>query len=365
AASLLVETFGPSQSPREASFSHGVVGLMSEHTHYFNGFAVLLTVDHGEAVAIRVAEESGSRCIIEGGDVFELSAGDPNPMRALIARLVESLRSPDAGVEIAVTGSVPGWWWEVSLSSVGVATARALQGLFSRSDDTVSLMRIVADAIGFAIDLPFSVAYPLAADDGRPFVPVLVDTETREHLILSGTESDDVAWGVLSAPHDLTDIHDRIHDRIAKAAEALDILRRHGFPDLTSYRELEHRDLERALAALPDAHAPVVRYLVTENRRVQKLVAAVRRSDWQMMGALMFMSHAVQRDDWKMTSPESDHVVAEVEAMSLEGLYGARATGRTGSVLIAGQPFVIPNFLDRVQSQVRDRFQVPTQSLLL
>jgi galactokinase len=152
---------------------------------------------------------------------------------------------------------------------------------------------------------------------------------------------------------------------MTRASDALAILRRHGFPDLTSYRDLEHRDLDRALNAVPDAHAPIVRYLVTENRRVQKLVAAVRRRDWQMMGALMFMSHAVQRDDWRLTSPESNHVVAEVEAMSLEGLYGARATGRTGAVLIAGQPFVIPNFLDRIQSQVRDRFQAPAHSLLL
>ena len=365
ASALLVESFGPSTSPTEAAFSHGVLGVASEHTHYFNGFAVLLPVSHGSAVAARMSEDDTVRCAVETGEPFLLSAADPDPRRALLNRLVGEMASPGSGVQLAVVSTIPDWWGEVEATALGVAAARALQALYARSDDSLRLMRSVHAAIQDALDLPFSIAYPLAADDGRPGCPVLVDTETHEHLMLTGSDYDEVGWGAVHVDTDQDHLPAEVGHRVGRAAEALEILQRGGFPKLTSYRELEHRDLERALEILPASHAPVVRYLVSENRRVQKLVGAVRRRDWQMMGALMLMSHAAQRDDWKLTSRAEDHVVDRAEAMSLEGVYGARTSGRSGTVLIAGQPFVIPDFLDRMQPELQEQFQTSSHAILL
>jgi galactokinase len=78
--------------------------------------------------------------------------------------------------------------------------------------------------------------------------------------------------------------------------------------------------------------------LVTENRRVQKHVAALRRDDWQMVGALLLMSHASLRDDWKGTTAAADTLVEAVEARTHDGLYGACMTERGGGVLVVGRP---------------------------
>jgi len=95
---------------------------------------------------------------------------------------------------------------------------------------------------------------------------------------------------------------------------------------------------------------PGLKYLVTENRRVQRLVAAIRNEDWQLMGGLMFMSHASRRDDWGITSPIQDFVVDEAERFTIEGVYGASQVGEGSFVLIAGQPIRLPAFLDHLRN---------------
>jgi galactokinase len=153
--------------------------------------------------------------------------------------------------------------------------------------------------------------------------------------------------------------------RRERAEQALAILQHKGFPELVSLQQLEHRDLERALHILPRRFKPVLSHLVTENRRVQKLVVAARRRDWQLFGAMLLMSHASLRDDWGQTKEEVDLVVEQVEAMSLEGMYGACVTGRGGCVLVLGKPFVVPACLDRIEAVFQNRFGRKPEMMVL
>jgi len=134
---------------------------------------------------------------------------------------------------------------------------------------------------------------------------------------------------------------------------------------MPSIRDLEHRPLPDALAALPEAYRPVIRHLVSENQRVQKLVAATRRKDWQMFGALLLMSQASVSKDWGSDNERVSFVVQQVEDLSLEGMYGAFATGRGGCVLAMGKTFVVPQALDRIRTAFEARFgDVPKVALL-
>jgi galactokinase len=200
------------------------------------------------------------------------------------------------------------------------------------------LVPLLAGEIGTALDQPYSTAYLLATFAGDDPAFTLVDTSTREHLPVETDGRTALRWAVLdpgtSEPH-APAFHRR---RKRQADEALSTLRSNGFEELTAFRDLEHRDLERAATVLPPELAPIARHLVTENRRVQKHVAALRRSDWQMIGALLLMSHASQRDDWQGTNAAADAVVKEAERRTHDGLYGACMTGRSGAALITGRP---------------------------
>lgn len=80
------------------------------------------------------------------------------------------------------------------------------------------------------------------------------------------------------------------------------------------------------VAALDD---PVLRrparHVVTENERVDALAAALRAGDRAAMGDVLAASHASLRDDFEVSTPALDALVAELVAMP--GVIGARLTG--------------------------------------
>jgi galactokinase len=85
--------------------------------------------------------------------------------------------------------------------------------------------------------------------------------------------------------------------------------------------------------ATPDAVAaigdPVVRrrarHVVTENARVREAAAALAAGDVAAAGRAMAASHASLRDDFEVSTPALDHLVAELSATP--GVLGARLTG--------------------------------------
>jgi len=81
-----------------------------------------------------------------------------------------------------------------------------------------------------------------------------------------------------------------------------------------------------AVAAIDD---PVVRrrarHVVTENARVRQAAAALAAGDPAAAGRAMVASHASLRDDFEVSTPALDRLVAELAATP--GVFGARLTG--------------------------------------
>jgi galactokinase len=77
-----------------------------------------------------------------------------------------------------------------------------------------------------------------------------------------------------------------------------------------------------ALAGLPELLQRRARHVVTENARVAQAVACRTAHEF---GRLMNASHASLRDDYAVSTPELDRLVALLQAQ--EGVHGARLTG--------------------------------------
>ena len=375
AQALLNERFGAASATATVAFAHAPLGVISDHTHYFDGFAMLAPLPQGVAVAVRATSAAASRVVLERGEgtvTFELDAPKSDvpatdPAVGLIAGLAQRGRL-EGPVEMAVVGTVPEGCRDAYLAALGVAVWRSMEALGNSATPVearrAACVQAVCEAVAESAAYPFSLAYAIAAHDGRPGTFALVDAHTLEHLVLE-KPSNRLGWGLIDlgpAP-----LHPPAFYRAlqARADEALAVLQKQGFGDLTSLRNLEHRDLQQALGLLPPPLQPDVRYLVTENRRVQKLITAVRRRDWQMVGALLLMAHASRRSDAQASVPEIDFAVEQVEAMTAEGMYGACATGHGACVLVAGQSFVVPACLERVRTSYAKRFDAPPRVVLL
>ena len=344
ARALLESAFGAEEAAAVTAYACGTVGVQADQTHYSDGFGLLMPLQQGIAVAARQAD--ATRVVFAGADTtWDAEASDPPPWVTVVHRVLQELLA-GTRVEVAVASTVPGACRDGYLAALAVALMRVVRRLDVPPTvdlDHVESLRdvlvpLLAGEIGTALDQPYSTAYLLATFAGDDPAFTLVDTRTREHLPVETDGRTALRWAVLdpgSSPPSSSAFHRR---RKQQADEALSTLRSSGFADLTAFRNLEHRDLERAVDVLPSELAPIARHLVTENRRVQKHVAALRRSDWQMIGALLLMSHASQRDDWQGTSPATNSVVKEAERRTHDGLYGACMTGRSGAVLVTGRP---------------------------
>ena len=344
AQAVLVDRLGDADATTATAYACGTVGVQADQTHYSEGFGLLMPLPQGLAVAARRADTA--RVVFEGStQTWGVDAAEPPLWVTAAHRILQELLAGQP-VEVAVVNTIPGACRDGALAALAVALMRVVRALDvptavhlerveALRDDLVPLL---AGEIGNALDQPYSTAYLLATFAGPDPGFTLVDTATHEHLPVETEARTALRWAVLDpqapAPRS-PDFHRR---RQTQADEALTHLRARGFEGLEAFRDLEHRDLERAVAALPSALAPVVRHLVTENRRVQKHVAAMRRSDWQMIGALLLMSHASQRDDWTGTSDAIDAVVTEAERHTHDSLYGACMAGRSGAVLVTGRP---------------------------
>ena len=378
AQALLNERFGLSAEAATVAFAHGPLGIISDHTHYFDGFAVFMPLPQGVAVAVRAAAGSASRVALEESRqtaTFDLAAlaaeAGVDPAVGIIAKLARRGRR-EKQVEMAVVSTVPEGCRDAYLAALGVAVWRGLEAIEETAlppeEARTVCLQAVRAAVAESAGYPFSLAYAVAAYDGRPGVFVLADAGTLEQLALE-KPSTQLGWGLVDmgmAPLHPPAFYQEIK---ARAEEALGVihgvLQKQGFAKLTSLRDLEHQRLQHALGVLPPRLQPVVRYLVTENRRVQKLITAVRRRDWQMVGALLLMAHAARRSDVQATAPEIDFVIEQVEAMTAEGMYGASATGHGACVLVAGQSFVVPACLDQVRTSYAKRFDTVPHVMLL
>lgn len=95
----------------------------------------------------------------------------------------------------------------------------------------------------------------------------------------------------------------------------------------------------------------LVRHVVTEDERVERVVALLESGDTRAIGAVLVEGHASLRDDFRISCPELDLVVDTALA---SGALGARMTGGGfgGSAIV----LVEAAGVDAVTKAVEDAF---------
>lgn len=336
---LMVDRLGMEGVVPEAAFAHGSVGLIADHTHYFAGFAMMLQLRQGIAVSMRATDREDSRLVLEGRpEIFEFDRH--NPTASPLERLVSALdMSHSRQVDIALVSAIPSALGVAYYASLAVALCRVV------GEEETTAQRALERAAGCTLSRAHVIGASLA-DEG-PFL--LVDTLNGEFLKLEVPTGQRPGFALLDTGG-LDDFPPSgMAERRKAAMAATESLSGSVFPQLTTLRDLEHKDLDRALDSVAAKHRPVIRYLVSANRNVQKLSVALRKSDWQFFGAILKMAHASQTTGWTTGRPVFADAVTEAERLSLEGIYGVVQTGEQGILLIAGQPFSLPAFIDTMR----------------
>jgi galactokinase len=102
------------------------------------------------------------------------------------------------------------------------------------------------------------------------------------------------------------------------------------------------------------------RHVVTENARTLEAAEALRSAEFGRLGTLMAASHASMRDDFEITLPAIDRLVA-ILAEAIGGAGGARMTGGGfGGAVVA---LVAKDRLDSAMDAVRQHYRTPEGNL--
>ena len=369
----LVRQLGSSPLIEESTFSHGVLGVAADHTVLFDGFALLVPVRDGIAVSIRENDEHESRLVFEGDEYcwrFDARAGTtPLPdapwWAETVMHVVRSVGDFACQLDISVVSTVLPSCEESYGSALAVSTLRTLQALFALALDDRELFEEATLAVRETTGRPCSVAYAIASDVAQMEHFVIVDTKTGRNMEFPVTFLGEAGLGLVETGSRTESAAQLLGRRTDEVAQITERLRKKGFAELESIRDLEHKDLELAEKALSRGQRPILRHLVRENQRVHRLIVAARRSDWQLFGALMSMSHASLSREFELTTDIVDRVVEIAEEHSADGIHGARAVGTAGAVVVVGQPFVVPALLDKVRGALEEELGITANTVLL
>jgi galactokinase len=168
-----------------------------------------------------------------------------------------------------------------------------------------------------------------------------------------------VAWSMVHAEKSGA-VGQQYNERPRQADEARRLVAaRLGHAEDTSYPALLAAApvatlLERAGTTLSGVLSKRFRHVVTEGARVRQAEAAMARGDLAAFGLLLDASHQSLRDDYEVSHPELDQLVALAREA---GAVGARLTGAGfGGSIVA---LCLAERAPRVMTALRERFYAP------
>jgi len=340
----------------------GRVNLIGEHTDYNAGFALPIAIAERAYVAGARRGDRTVRCYsheLGKERSFVLAhawqrRGDFGDYVEGVARTLESRGVVLAGADLYVSSDVPLGAGLSSSAALELATALALTTLAGAELPPRELALVGQSAENDYAGVRSGVMDQLASALGRAGHALFIDCRSLEVTPVPLPKSG-VSFVVCDTGVRHAHASSGYNERRDECGRALELLRRGGRP-VTSLREVGIEELNDLGALLPEPLDRRVRHVVRENARTSAAVDALRRGHLAAFGRLMNGSHASLRDDYEVSAPELDFVVAQ--AQREPGVVGARMTGGGfgGSAVVLVDAADVTRLSENLRRTFRARF---------
>ncbi len=313
----------------------GRVNLIGEHTDYNDGLVFPAAIPQRVHVQLdprrdddTVHVESEGFPSVKYSLRGERRSGDGDHVRAVTWALLRSGHGIH-GFDARIRSDIPAGAGLGSSAALAVALLRALRDAFSLSIDDRELALLAHEGEVEFVGARVGTMDQLAASLGRQGEALLIDTRATdiERIALPQT----LALVVI----DSGIAHDHASDAYnARRNECEEAARTMGISTLRDATDAGIAGLARTQPEL----AARARHVLTENARVRSFVSALRAGDLAACGVLLDASHRSLRDDFAVSLPEVDLLVALLRAQP--GVFGARMVGGGfgGAVLAIATP---------------------------
>jgi galactokinase len=325
----------PPDAPRRRAWSPGRVNLLGDHTDYTGGRVLPIAIDLGTLaeldVGLRPGEASGRIDAVSDAEdepahiaAAELTASGIPRLRPRWARYVAataSLLPRCLDGRLRLRSSLPEGAGLSSSAALVVASALAL----GFGGAPLDLARLAQAAEQLAVGVPCGIMDPLAAALGEEGHALLVDCHT-------------LAVDPVPLPADVEVL--AVHSGRARALASSAYATRRA--ECAAVEERIGPLRSASLDDLAGVRDPLLRrrarHVVTENARVLAAAAALREHRLDDLGQLLAESHRSLAEDFEVSTPELDDLVADLRARP--GVLGCRLTGAGfgGCVVVLAEP---------------------------
>lgn len=302
------------RAPQVTASAPGRVNLLGEHTDYQGGFVLPTTIPQVTTVALGANGTREHRVFaadLNEQSVFAVGGNAEGGFARYVAGALALGGAPD-GLDVHVTSNVPMGAGLSSSAALEVAVLRSLRdlGILDASDERIALIaqRVEHEFVGVQCGIMDQMASSVA----NSATMLLLDTRSLERHLLPLPTGAEVLVIDSGVPRKLAE--SGYNERRAQVEEAARLL------GVTELRDVQD---PMSVEALPQPLRERARHVVSENARVQAALAA--DVDAARFGVLMNASHTSLRDDYAVSHPRVDALVALLQAHP--DVFGARMTG--------------------------------------
>ena len=309
----------------------GRVNLIGGHTDYNEGFVLPMAVDRavwlaagaveGNSATIRALDMHNDEVILPVDHVPHSTGDWADYQRGIIWSLLAEGLQP-AAIQAVFASEVPVGAGMSSSAAVELAFIHAWNLLGGWHLDPRRMAHLARRAENEYVGVHCGLLDQLASACGRAGQAMLIDMRSLDlHPIPMPKEAAVLVFD--SGIHRALNSAD-YNVRRAECEEALVRLAEVIEPPPRSLRDIKPSQLQAHRDRLPEKLYRRALHVVEENRRVLLAAAALHQHDLQRVGALISQSHRSLRDNFEVSIPQLDLLVAEAER---GGAYGARLIG--------------------------------------
>lgn len=310
----------------------GRVNLIGEHTDYNDGFVLPCAIDYETLIAISPAPGSDITAIAADYDNAADQFAAVGPFATQPAEWKNHLRGVTAsfaardhslsGANIAIAGNVPQGAGLSSSASFSVGLAKALATLNGLNQITATELALIAqqsenDFVGTAC----GNMDQLASARSTAGHAMLLDCRSLD--IAPVAIPDDIAVLVIHSGIKRGLVDSAYNERRQQCEQAA------AHYGVVALRDLDRSRLEAGRDTLDSTSFRRARHVVSENDRTIRAAKALQQNDIPQLSQLMAESHQSMRDDFAITTPAIDNLVAII----------ANVLGDTGGVRMTGGGF--------------------------
>ncbi|MEW2159630.1 galactokinase [Streptomyces sp. NPDC007189] len=309
----------------------GRVNLIGEHTDYNDGFVMPFALPHRTVAAVSRRADGVLRlhsADIEGGvQELRLDALAPqsdDDWTAYPAGVVWALREAGhavTGADVHLSSTVPTGAGLSSSAALEVVIALALNDLYELGLPGWKLARLCQRAENVYVGAPTGIMDQTASACCEAGHALFLDTrDLSQRQIPFDLAAEGLRLLVVDTQVKHAHSGGEYGKRRAGCEKGAALL------GVDALRDIPYDGLDAALQRLSDEEEVrrLVRHVVTEDQRVERVVGLLHAGDTRAIGPVLTEGHASLRDDFRISCPELDLVVDTALA---NGALGARMTG--------------------------------------